>query len=209
MGIIEYLKNKKKDKEMTLVARNNLAELQNGEETPAIRLYYVALEQFKRYGTNNLCIGQTYGISSPFVLPKDMSLEDACKVVSFLSDKVEKENNLEPAGAKSVSMVSNILEKYGFEKIDGKEKGYYHTVTEYDPFHKIESGLPVCNKIDGVVDLFSVNGDFKLFKKSDLHDRYFDWYSEGITQQEITKIYKNIHQENLLSTSASEDDKTR
>lgn len=209
MGIIEYLKNKKKDKEMTLVARDNLAELQNGEETPAIRLYYVALEQFKRYGTNNPCIGQTYGISSPFVLPKDMSLEDACKVVSFLSDKVERENDLKPVCAKSVAMVSNILEKYGFETINGKEKGYFHTVTEYGPFQKIESGLPVCDKMSGVVDLFSVNGDFKLFKKSKLHDRYFDWYKEGITQEQITNIYKNIHQEDLLSDLASEDDKTR
>lgn len=208
MGIIEYLKNKKRENDLPLIARDDLAELQEQGETPAIRLYYVAFEQFKRYGTNNLCIGQTYGISSPFVLPKDMSLEDACKVVSFLSDKVEKENDLEPACAKSVAIVSNILEKYGFEKIEKREKGYFHTVTEYDPFHKIKSGLPVCDKMSGIVDLFSIGGDFKLFKKSDLHKRYFDWYSKGITQEQITDIYKNIHQENLLSNATHEDDKT-
>jgi len=109
MGIIEYFKNKKTEKNLPLIARVNLAELQKQREEslqdrevsilaaadytkriPTLRLYYVALEKFTRYGTDEIKLGQTYGVSSPFRLPHNMSMEDACKVVSYLSDKVEK-----------------------------------------------------------------------------------------------------------------------
>jgi len=228
MGIIEYFKNKKKEKELPLIARVNLAELQKQREEalqdrevsilaaadytkriPTLRLYYVALEKFTRYGTTETKIGQTYGISSPFRLPHNMSIEDACKVVSYLSDKVEKENDLEPACEESVIMVSNILEKYGFSKVESKEKGHYHAVSNYIPFHKIRANFPVCDKIEGVVDLFTVGGDFKVFKKTDLHNTYFDWYSKGVTQQEVADIYKSIGQEYLLPNNTNaEDEKT-
>lgn len=220
MGIIEYLKSKRKEKELPLIARLNLAELQEQRENelqntensilaaedyakkiPALRLYYVALEKFTSYGTNETKIGQTYGISSPFRLPHNMSMEDACKVVSYLSDKVENENDLEPACEKSVMMVSNILENYGFSKVEDVEKGHCHgvAVSEYTSFHKIQPILPMCKKMDGVVDLFTVNGDQKLFKKFEMNSRYFEWYTEGVTKDEIDDIYQNINCENLLS----------
>ena len=144
MGIIEYFKNKKKEKNLPLIVRVNLAELQKQREEslqdrevsilaaadytkriPTLRLYYVALEKFTRYGTDEeIKIGQTYGVSSPFRLPHNMSMEDACKVVSYLSDKIEKENDLKPACEKSVIMVSNILGNYGFSKVEGKDLHY-------------------------------------------------------------------------------------
>jgi len=213
---------------LPLIARVNLTELQKQREKEmqdkeisilsktdytkrilTIRLYYVSLELFNRYGSNELKIGQTYEISSPFRLPPEMSIEDACKVVSYLSDKVEKENNLEPACEKSVIMVSNLLQDYGFEKVETKDKGHYHAVSEYIPYHKIRTDFPVCDKIEGVVDLFTVGGDFDVFKKTDLHGRYFNWYSEDITQQEIVDIYKKIRREYLLpDTTLSNTDKT-
>ena len=165
-----------------------------------IRLYYVALERFTRYGSSEIKLGETYGISSPFRLPHGMSYKDACKVVSYLSEKVEKENNLEPASESSVAMVSKILPSYGFERIEGMEKGHYHAVSDYKPFYKIKADyFPACKKIDGVVDLFTVGGHFKVFKKTDLNDRYFDWFTEGVTKQEIENIYKTIGQDCLLS----------
>lgn len=225
MGIIEYFKNKKKEKNLPLIARVNLAELQKQREEslqdrdvsilaaadytkriPTLRLYYVALEKFTRYGTDGIKIGQTYGVSSPFRLPHNMSMEDACKVVSYLSDKVEKENDLEPACEKSVIMVSNILENYGFSKVESKEKGHYHAISEYIPFHTTRATFPATEKIEGVVDLFTVGGDFKVFKKTDLYDRYFDWYSEGISQQEIVDIYKSIGQEYWLPSNINSED---
>ena len=223
MGIIEYFKNKKK-KNLPLIARVNLAEIQKQREEslqdrdvsilaaadytkkiPTLRLFYVALEKFTQYGTDELKIGQTYGISSPFRLPHNMSMEDACKVVSYLSDKVEKENNLESACEKSVTMVSNILENYGFRKEEIKEKGHYHSVSECVPFCKIQTSVPATEEIEGVVDLFTVSGDFKIFKKTDLHDRYFDWYNEGISKQEIIDIYKRIGQEHWLPSNINSE----
>ena len=224
MGIFDYLKGKKKEK-LPLIARVDLSDLKKQREEnmelsdisilakadytkriPTIRLYYVALEKFSRYGSDEIKIGQTYGISSPFRLPNEMSIEDACRVVSYLSEKVESENNLEPASEKSVAMVSKLLTTYGFEKVESKEKGYYHAVSDYKPFEKIRTNfLPACEEIKGVVDLFTVGGDFKVFKKSDLYDRYFDWFTEGITKQEVEDIYKKIRKDYLLPYPTSSD----
>jgi len=48
-----------------------------------------------------------------------------------------------------------------------------------------------------------VGGDFKLFKKSDLYKRDLNWYSKGVTKQEIEDIYKNIGREYLLQYTTS------
>lgn len=222
MGLLDRIRKKKKE-ELPLIARVNLVELKKQREEnmtlgdisilakadytkriPTIRLYYVAFNKFNRNGTGYTYIGQTYGISSPFRLPNEMRIEDACKVVSYLSEKVESENNIEPASEKSVAMVSNELTKYGFERVESKEHGHYHAVSEYIPFTKIRTSIPVSRGIDGVVDLFSVGGDFKMFKKSDLHDRYFNWFTAGVTEQEIIEIYKKIRQDYLLPDSLRE-----
>ena len=214
MGLFDKVKKNKKE-DLPLVARVDLAELAKEREKnaqlgdvsilakadytkriPTIRLYYVAFGTF----ADKTKVGQTYGISSPFRLPNGMSVEDACKVVSYLSDKIETENDLEPACEKSVAMVSNILSNYGFERVEGKEKGHYHAVTRYYPLIKVKEGaFPACNKIDGVVDLFTVGGDFKVFKNSELYDRYFDWYTEDVSLEEVQEIYKKINQEYLLT----------
>ncbi len=151
-----------------------------------IRLIYISLEKFNQYGTGEEKIGQTLGISNPFKLPKGMSLTDACRLVSYLSEKVEQENNLEPACEKSVAMVSHLLPQYGFEKIEAHTHGHFHSVAEYCVHRKITTIFS--KKLDGVTDLMSVGGDFELFKKCDLHDRYFDWFFEGVTKEEAEQI---------------------
>ena len=190
MSIFDFMSKKNAN---TLTQSTNTTN-----EASVIRLFYVALEKFKRYGTNNKVIGKTYTISSLFKLPKEMSLEDACKVLSFLSEKVEKENNLEPACSKSVEMVSNVLENFGFKKIETKTKGHFHGVAQYKPFSKIKT-FTECKEVDGVVDLFTVGGDFNIFKNSDLYDRYFNWYTEGVNQKEIENIYKKIGKQELFN----------
>lgn len=162
-------------------------------KTPAIRLFYVAFTPFVSYDDGLLKLGQTYGISSPFKCPKGMSIQDACKVVSYLSDMVENENHLEPACEQSIILVSHILEDYGFKKIETENKGLFHWVSYYNSQKIISADLSSCKKIKGVVDLFSVDGNFDTFKKSDLFDRYFEWYTEGITNQKVSEIYKNIN----------------
>lgn len=177
-----------------LAKNQSLTDGINGHNKKAssIRLFYVAFAPFVGYDNGALKVGQTYGISSPFKLPKGMTVQDACKVVSYLSDLVEKRNNLEPACEQSVILVSHMLEDYGFKKIETKSKGRFHSVSYYDS-QRISTELSPCKKIEGVVDLFSVDGNFDIFKKSDLSDRYFEWYTEGVTNQEVANIYKNIN----------------
>ena len=225
MGIKDYIEKKRKEK-LPLIARVDLTELQKQREKDmedrevsilaaadytrritTIRLYYIALQKFMKYGSDQMMVGQTYGVSSPFRLPNGMTFEDAFKVVSYLSDKVETENELNPASEESVVMVSQMLDKYGFSRVEGEEKGPYHAICEYRPFYKIKPAFPVGEKIEGVVDLFTVGGDFKIFKKTDLYDRYFDWYIEGISQQEIADIYKNIGQSHWLPNNQNSENK--
>ncbi len=173
-----------------------------------IRLYYISLEKFQRSGDIlTTRIGQTFGISSPFKIPEGMSMEDACKVVSYLSLMVEKKYNIEPATEKSVAMVSKILTNYGFERIDGYNHGHIHAVLALDnPFKRITTKVEqCCGEIDGVADLFTIDANFKLFQKTDLYDRYFEWFTEGVTMQDVENIYKNIGRESLLSDSAEEE----
>lgn len=174
-----------------------------------IRLYYIALEKFQRGGDIlTTRIGQTFGISSPFKIPEGMSMKDACKVISYLSVMVENKYNIEPATEKSVTMVSKILADYGFEEICGYGQTHIHTVLALDyPFSRIPTKIEQsCSKIDGVADLFTINADFKLFEKTDLHNRYFEWFTDGVTKQDVEKIYKNISKGNSLPIAENSND---
>ena len=225
MGIMDYFRDRKK-KNLPLIARVDLTALQKEMEKnmqlgevsilaradytkriPTIRLYYVAMEKFTRYGTGESKIGQTFGISSPFRIPRGMSIEDACKIVSYLSEKVEKENNLEPASEKSVAMVSNLLSSYGFDKVESKAIGHFHIVSDFVPFHRVRTdSFAEGKKIDGVVDLFSVGGDFKVFNRSDLRERYFDWFTPKVSKEDVTDMYKNYRIDYLLPSDHVGDD---
>lgn len=165
-----------------------MKEQKFSEDLRQIRLIYVGFEKFTRYGTNDTMLGKTYGVSSPFTLPEGMTIEQACKVISYLSEKVENENNIGPASEKSVAKVSGILTDYGFVKNEGFPHGYFHIVQEYPEDGKIIGEQP----INGVIDLFTVGGDFELFKKSNLYDRYFDWFADGVTKKEIKEILGNV-----------------
>lgn len=153
-----------------------------------IRLIYIRMEKFNKGGDPlESRIGQTLGVSSPFVLPKGVSLNNACKLVSYLSKKVEEENQLEPASEASVALVSNLLGEYGFSKVEGYNHGHIHVVSYLHIAKKIE--VDHCEVVEGCADLFTVDGSFKLFKKSNLYKRYFNWFDEKTKKEEIDKIF--------------------
>lgn len=199
--------NEERVKNMQLGDKSILARADYTKKLPTIRLFYVRIEKYVEYGTNQTKIGQIFGISSPFRLPREMAIGDAFKVVSYLSEMVEKKYNLEPASMKSVGKVSEILSDYGFERVEGYRHGYSHATGEYSPLRKICTEQLGCGKIDGVVDLFTIGGDLNLFEKSDLNDRYFDWFAENVTKQDIEQIYKNIRREYLLENINDNDEK--
>ncbi len=117
----EYFKEKRKEK----IAKNNEEFLKEISYLKAVRLCYVSMGKYNEYGTDILKIGKTFGLSSPFMLPKGMSSEESCKVISFITEKIEAENNIEPCSESSVALTSRELEKYGFEKVESHAHGHF------------------------------------------------------------------------------------
>ena len=70
---------------------------------------------------------------------------------------------------KSVNLLEDAinLERFGFERVE------------------IEN-----NK--NIVDLFTIEGRIKNFKISEYYSKYFNWYKENVTKEEVKNIYEKI-----------------
>lgn len=131
------------------------------------RLYYVNYHRIGEYnGRNDNNIGIVNWQCRPFIFPKGMTREEGFKVLSYLTDFIEKRKDTEPCSLKSVRTLDAILdlERFGFTRINENDE----------------------NKI---LDLFTVSGRIKLFKESKLYPRYFEWYVKNVTLKEVTNIY--------------------
>ncbi len=134
------------------------------------RLHYINYHRIgESYGQRGNNVGVIDWPFKPFVLPNGMSREDSFKVLSYLTDFIETQLNLEPCSHKSVSILDNVLnlERLGFKKLN------------------ISLDIASTN----VIDLFTVSGRLQLFKNSNHYQRYFEWYTEGITFDEVNNIY--------------------
>lgn len=130
------------------------------------RLYYVNYHRIgEYYGTHNN-IGMMNWQCKPFMLPNGMTREEGFKVLSYLTDFIEKKNDIETCSIKSVMTLDGILdlEKFGFIRVKEDNE-------------------------DKILNLFIVDGRLLLFKKSELYSKYFEWYVENVTLEEITNIY--------------------
>ena len=132
------------------------------------RLYYM---NYHRIGENYKKKRNNIGIIDwpfkPFLFPESISREDGFKILSYLTDFIEKKVNLSPCSYQSVAMLNSVLdlERLGFKRTK-KE------INEND-----------------IIDLFTVSGRVLLFKKSKHYQKYFEWYKEGITYDEVKEIY--------------------
>lgn len=139
------------------------------------RLYYVDFhrigESFRFPEPNN--IGIRIWHSKEFMLPNGMTREDGVKVLSYLTDFIEKRDDIEPCSLKSVRTLDSVLdlEQFGFTRIKPS----------------------LSNDVEDVVDLFTVTGRLLLFKKSELYSKYFEWYKEEITLEEVEGIYNKCN----------------
>lgn len=186
MGFFDIFK--KKDTEIKDMI--SLKEIVNkGDKFNAIRLIYLSYNKYTDYATREKKLGQTYGVSSPMLIPHGINIEEACKIVSYLSEKIERENDLEPACERSVALTSQILQEYGFLKMKGFNHGHYHVTGKF-PRRKAGTALLSSEKIDGVVDLITVAGNPILFKQSEIYNRYFDWFTGKVSETEIRYIYE-------------------
>lgn len=137
------------------------------------RLYYIDYHRIgENYGMGPNNIGVINWPFKPFMLPDGMSREDAFKVLSYLTDFIEKDLNLESCSYKSVAMLDSAidLERLGFKRLD----------------IKLEGDFPE------VINLFTITGRVLLFKKSKQYQKYFEWYVESVTKEEVEKIYNKI-----------------
>ena len=135
------------------------------------RLYYM---NYRRIGTSYCGIGSHVGVVDwpfkPFMLPDGMSREDAFKVLSYLTDYIEKNKKLDDCSFICVKMLDDILniEQLGFKRLD-----YYNS--------------------DDIINLFTITGRVGLFKKDKLYKSYFEWYTSGVTLDEVVSIYKKYN----------------
>ncbi len=210
MGILDMFRRKTQKMPVGKVEKVVVAEAQKKNEIKTekqkpnrIRLVYVAIGKYLSYDTSEIRTGETYNITSEFVLPSGMSMKDACKVVSYLSEKVEREDNLDEASPSSVAKVSNILEQYGFKKVENCPHGRFHRtkdvhgnfLSSFSTFEDVDEQIKVDDVLaekPGVVDLFTVGGDFRLFTRTPMDKRYFEWFTPRVKREEIEKIYANI-----------------
>ncbi len=170
----------------------------------AIRLIFAYVQPYKNYYENKMKCGSLFISSSAFKLPDYMTMKEACKIVSYLSEKVEKENNIEPASKESVGAVSKILENYGFVKTNLVEPEYYHSTSKFSDSLKITFNKPA---IDGVVDLITIGGSTLCFKRTDLYPRYFNWFTKNVKEDEIKAIYKAVQLINQIFSPVIEANK--
>lgn len=131
------------------------------------RLYYVDYHRIGQgYGMKNNNIGIINWSFEPFMFPNGMTREEGFKVLSYFTDVIEKREDIDVGSFKSVKTLDENIDlgRIGFTRV--KE-----------------------NDEDKILNLFTVSGRVLLFKKSDLYQKYFEWYSENVTKDEVKEIY--------------------
>lgn len=134
------------------------------------RLYYVDYHRINEYnGCDKNNIGMVDYPLKPFKFPEGMSREDGFKVLSYLTDDIEKQPDVGPYSLKAVRTLDKVLdlERFGFTRVEEKDE-------------------------DKILNLFTVTGRLLLFQKSKLYPKYFEWYTEGVSRREVQKIYADL-----------------
>ncbi len=118
-------------------------------------------------GPNN--VGLIDWPCKPFMLPDGMSREEGFKVLSYLTDFIEKREDIAIGSLTSVRTLDLVFDKerFGFRRVEETDE-------------------------DKIINLFTVDGRALLFKKSDLYKKYFEWYVENVTKEEVEEIYSKI-----------------
>lgn len=149
----------------------NLEDHPLGEQE-IYRLYYINYHRIGEGRGSILCdnIGVIDWPLKPFMLPRGMAREEGFKVLSYLIDYIERTLNLDPGSGRSVIKLDEVLtlERLGFRRLDMR----------FD-----------CDSND-IINLFTVAGRLLLFKKSKYYCKYFEWYTEGVSYEEVKDIYR-------------------
>lgn len=117
-------------------------------------------------GPNN--VGRINWPFHPFTFPNGMSREEGFKVLSYLTDFVERD--IEPCSLRSIRTLDSVLdlERLAFTRVEVENE-------------------------EEIINLFAVSGRVLLFKNSELYSKYFEWYTEGVQFDEVKAIYNIYH----------------
>jgi len=133
------------------------------EDKPYYRLHY--MHYYRPFGVGIVECSLSY---DPFLLPDRMDKKDAFKVLSYLTDFIEKRYDVSEGCLKSVRTLNEILKlrRFGFE------------VLKFRPDE------------DEVIDLFAIEGRIKVFLNSKYYSKYFNWYTPNVSKEEVEEIYR-------------------
>ena len=162
-----------------------------------IRMIYISMGKHYNPYQGEYMFEKELAVLPHYLIPDGLSLQEACEVLSYLSNRIEQDNNIEPASLTSVKSVCKVLSKYGFKKIEDNKSDYYHShiTYEWNPLNKEQYSS--ISEIDGVTDIITYRADDKIFKKSDMAERYFDWYTEDVSQHRFKELINKISNLNI------------
>jgi len=178
----------KKAKEKLCGSNNNISfKDYDFSNKKCYRLHFV--NYYNRNQTN------LYGVVDwpfqPFLLPDGMNVEEAFKILSYLTDFIESDDDIKNLSFQAVSTLDYVLnlKRFGFKRID---------------FQPNE---------EEIADLFTIVGRVERFKNSKYNEKYFEWYIPNVTKDEIEKIYTNHDMEFVdlikIGNSKSTNDKVK
>lgn len=154
--------------------------------TDKIRLVYVGVSDHKRIYDGEPMLELTMFKSNVYQIPEGVNLEEACKIVSFIAEKLEVENKLVPASISSVISTANYLDKYGFKKLKGD--GEYGHNTSINSWGNVSYKNLDIKALDGVTDLFTISDSKDMLKKAPFCKRYFNWFTSYVSAKEVDEI---------------------
>ena len=186
MGIIKYIQNKK-------LQNKKLFKDEEIEQKPAeIRLIYVKMKNYKSSIMEDTeYLDKQYYISSCFKAPEGMNVGEACKILSYTTQNIIKENKKRTIENGIDCITDSLVKNYGFIETHPEQYHGFFTITQgKDNWTTMQA--TICSPIDSVTDLFMVAGNKLIFSRSPLSKRYFEWYNPNITKEDVEKIYQKI-----------------
>ena len=100
--------------------------------------------------------------ATTYMIPDGMSKEKLFKILSYLIDQIEMKYHLKECSFRSVDLLNKAIKELNIAIIP--------------------TSVP---KEEEIVDLYNVDGDLDLFKNSKFYSRYFEWYIDGVTKEDI------------------------
>ena len=109
-----------------------------------------------------------YFAMQPFKIPENMSPSDALLVISYINEKVNRENRFPKGSQRGISITNKLLKRYSFECVDGVESK------------------------DGVEDLITTSGlaQYRDTDAINCREKFLAWYNPDVARNRVFEIYK-------------------